>query len=229
MQSLAAIPFFRSATDIDLKPFEQRCTWRRFDEGQVAVDYEDMSDDVYFIISGDVRILVRTTGGKEVILSDMHAGQFFGELAAIDGVARSANVTALTRAEMCIVPGSVFRDMVYGSRAMTEALMRLLSGRVRALNSRLVEHTVLDVRHRLYAELLRLSQPRHGHEGERIVTPPPFHHVLAGRVGCRREQVSRELGAMIAAGLAEKLKGGLVLKRPGDLAARIETALREAD
>ena len=229
MQTLAAIPFLRSATDLDLRAYEAKCLWRRFEEGQVAVDYEDLSDDVYFIVSGDVRILVRTTGGKEVILSDMHSGQFFGELAAIDGVPRSANVTALTRADMCIVPGAVFRAMVYGSRALTEALMQLLSGRVRALNGRLVEHTVLDVRHRLFAELLRLSQPRHGHDGERIVTPPPFHHVLAGRVGCRREQISREVGMMIATGLAEKLKGGLVLKRPADLAARIETAMREAD
>lgn len=229
MQSLASIPFFREAVDIDLVAFDRRCLWRRFEEAQVVVDYEDASDDVYFIVAGDVRVLVRTSGGKEVILSDMHAGQFFGELAAIDGVPRSANVTALTRCDMAIVPGALFRDLVFGSRILTERLMRLLTGRIRMLNGRLIEHTVLDVRHRVYAELLRLSQPRAGHPGERIVSPPPYHHVLAGRVGCRREQISRELGAMITLGLAEKLKGGFVLKRPDDLMARIEAALREAD
>ena len=228
MQTLATIPFFRDATDIDYRAFDRRCTWRKFDEAQVAVDFEDRSEDVYFLISGDVRILVRTTGGKEVILTDMHPGQYFGELSAIDGTPRSANVTALTRCEMCIVGGAVFREMVYASRQLCEKLLRLLSTRVRDLNARIIEHTVLDVRHRLYAELLRLSQPRAGHPGERIVTPPPFHHVLAGRVGCRREQVTRELAQMAAAGLAEKLRGGVVLKKPDELSIRIDAALKQA-
>lgn len=229
MQTLATIPFFKEASDVDFRSFDRRCTWRKFEEGQVAVDFEDTTDDVFFLISGDVRILVRTPGGKEVILSDMHAGQYFGELAAIDGTARSANVTALTRCEMCIVSGTVFRELIYGSRQLCERLLKLLSRRVRDLNERVIEQTVLDVRHRLYAELLRLSQPRAGHPGERIVTPPPFHHVLAGRVGCRREQVSRELSQMIAQGLAERLRGGLVLKKPDDLSERIESALKVSD
>src|SRR6476659_7702009 len=100
MAGLARVPFFREA-GIDLGPFETRCHWRRFDTDEILVDFEDPSTDVYFIVSGEVRILIRTQAGKEVILGEMRGGQFFGELAAIDGVARSANVTALTRGEVC--------------------------------------------------------------------------------------------------------------------------------
>ncbi|MDJ1160255.1 Crp/Fnr family transcriptional regulator [Chelatococcus sp. SYSU_G07232] len=226
MASLARIPFFKDA-GIDLAPFEARCNWRRFDTDEILVDFEDASTDVYFILSGDVRILVRTQSGKEVILGEMRGGQFFGELAAIDGVGRSANVTALTRGEACIVPSAVFRELVFASQVVGDRLLRLLAARVRELNARLMEHSVLDLRHRLYAELLRLSVPRAGHDGERVVTPPPYHHVLAARIGCRREQVTREFTVLTSEGLVERTRGALVLKKPQVLESRVAEALRE--
>ncbi|APF37222.1 Crp/Fnr family transcriptional regulator [Chelatococcus daeguensis] len=226
MASLARVAFFKDI-DIDLGPFETRCNWRRFDEDEVLVDFEDASTDVYFLVAGDVRILVRTQSGKEVILGEMRGGQYFGELAAIDGVKRSANVTALTRGEVCIMPAAVFREIVFASKVVCDKVLRLLAGRVRELNARLMEHSVLDLRHRLYSELLRLSQPRAGHPGERVVTPPPYHHVLAARIGCRREQVTREFTALSSEDLVERTRGALVLKKPEVLEARVAEALRE--
>ncbi|ALA18492.1 MULTISPECIES: Crp/Fnr family transcriptional regulator [Chelatococcus] len=226
MASLARVAFFKDI-DIDLGPFETRCNWRRFDEDEVLVDFEDASTDVYFLVAGDVRILVRTQSGKEVILGEMRGGQYFGELAAIDGVKRSANVTALTRGEVCIMPAAVFREIVFASKVVCDKVLRLLAGRVRELNARLMEHSVLDLRHRLYSELLRLSQPRAGHPGERVVTPPPYHHVLAARIGCRREQVTREFTTLSSEDLVERTRGALVLKKPEVLEARVAEALRE--
>ncbi|MCZ8259052.1 MAG: Crp/Fnr family transcriptional regulator [Beijerinckiaceae bacterium] len=228
MQSLAAIPFFKDASDLDLKTFERRCVWKRVEEGQILVDFEDQSSDVYFLAAGDVRIQIRTAGGKEVILADMRSGEYFGELAAIDGIARSANVSALTRAEICIVSAGVFREMLAASRILSDKLLRLLAARVRDLNTRLLEHTVLDIRHRLYAELLRLSAPRPSAAPARVISPPPVHHVLAARVGCRREQITRELGAMKAENLMERTRGALVLLDPDTLRQRIAQAMREA-
>lgn len=227
MQSLSGVPFFKIAKDFPFERFERRCSWRKFDEGQVILDYEDSSSDVYFITNGEVRILIRTQGGKEVILADLKVGDYFGELAAIDGIPRSANVTALIRAETCIVPGAVFREMLFCNEPLCDKVLRLLSGRVRELNARLIEHTVLDVRHRLYSELLRLSSPRAGHPGERAISPPPFHHVLAGRIGCRREQITRELSNMSGEDLLEKTRGALVIKKPSVLSERIAQVLRE--
>ena len=190
MQTLARLPFFKDA-GIDLERFDRRCAWKRFDEGEVIVDFDDTSTDVYFLISGEVRILIRTQAGKEVILGEMRAGQFFGELAAIDDVKRSANVSALTRSDMCIMPAAVFREAVHSSPVVADRLLRLLTGRIRELNARVTEHAVLDLKHRLYSELLRMSVPRPGHEGERAGSPPPAHHVIAARIGRRREQVTR--------------------------------------
>jgi CRP-like cAMP-binding protein len=226
MQTLARIPFFKDVGDIDFAKFDRRCTWRRYEENEVVVDFEDTSSDVYFILNGEVRVLIRTPSGKEIILAEMKTGQFFGELAAIDDVPRSANVTVLTRSELCIMPASVFREIVFASKAVCDRVLRLLTGRIRESNARLTEHSVFDIKHRLYAELLRLAHARAGHDGQKIVSPPPFHHVLAGRIGCRREQITRELSALSQAGLIEKSRGGLVLLKPKVLEQRLEEALR---
>jgi CRP-like cAMP-binding protein len=226
MARLAGIPLLKDA-GIDLSRFEARSHWRRFEPDEILVDFDDLSTDVYFLLSGDVRVLIRTQSGKEVILGEMRGGQLFGELAAIDGVKRSANVTALTRGEVGIMPSAVFRELVFASPTVADRLLRLLAGRVRELNSRLMEQAVLDLRHRLYSELLRMSAPRAGHGSERVVTPPPFHHVLAARIGCRREQVTREFTTMAHEGLVERTRGALVIKRPDVLEARVAEAFRE--
>jgi CRP-like cAMP-binding protein len=226
MQTLARIPFFKDVGDVDFARYDRRCAWRRYDENEVVVDFEDESSDVYFIVSGEARVLIRTVSGKELILADLRAGQFFGEMSAIDGVARSANVTSLTRTELCIMPAAVFCDILFDSRAICEKVLRLLTGRIRESNARLTEHSIFDLKHRLYAELLRMSHTRAGHDGQKIVSPPPFHHVLAARIGCRREQVTRELSSLAQEGLVEKSRGGLILLRPKTLEARLAEAMR---
>lgn len=212
---------------IDFAAIEGRCRWKKFDPNEILLDFDDPSTDVYFLVAGDVRILMRTAAGKEVILGEMRGGQLFGELSAIDGVKRSANVTALTRGEVCVMPAAIFREVLYNSPVVAERMFRILTNRIRELNARVMEHTVLDLRHRLYSELLRMSVPRNGHEGQRVVTPPPYHHVLAGRIGCRREQVTREFSTMTQDALIERTRGALVLLRPELMQARVSEALRE--
>ncbi|MDB5513087.1 MAG: cyclic nucleotide-binding protein [Enterovirga sp.] len=226
MNRLAAIPLFKGA-EIDLAPFETRVRWKHFTPDEILVDFDDASTDIFFLASGDVRVLIRTRSGKEVILGEMRAGALFGELAALDGVKRSANVTALTRGEVCVMSAAVFREILFAAPTVADRVLRLLTTRVRELDARLMEQTVLDLKHRLYSELLRLSIPRAGHATERVVTPPPFHHVLAARIGCRREQVTREFTQMDAEALIERTRGALVLKRPDIFQSRVAAALRE--
>ena len=227
MSIFDGIPFFSGLDAKRIEKYGRQCQRKRFVEHELVVDFEDLSKDVYFIVAGDVRVLNRTASGKEVILGDFGAGNFFGEMAAIDDAHRSANVTALTNAEVLIVPPTIFREIIYSEPKICERLMRLFTERVRLLNARLFERSVLDLRHRLYAELLRMSIKRKGVKDQMIISPPPFQHDLAARIGCRREQVSRELTAMIEDGLLEKIRGGLVLPRPALLKKRIQDAMNE--
>lgn len=228
MQSLAQIAFFKGVADLDPARFERRCVWKKIDEGQAVVGFDDATSDVYFLVSGDVRIEVRTAGGKELILADLSEGDLFGDLSAIDGEPRSASVTALTNVVICIVGAALFREMLAASPTLSGKMMQRLSRRIRELNVRLLEHTALDIRHNLYAELLRLSAPRAQSAPARVVSPPPYHHVLAARLGCRREQVTRELIAMERDGLLVKTRGALILPDPEAIRSRISQKMQAA-
>ena len=225
MARLAGIKLFKGL-DIDLERSEARANWRRFDPEEVLVDFDEPSTDVYFLLSGEVRVLMRTASGKEVILYEMRPGDLFGELAALDGVPRSANVTALTRGEACVMPASVFKELLFSHQSVAERLFCLMASRIRELNARFMEQTVLDLRHRLYSELLRLSSPRQDRSGERVITPPPFHHIVAARIGCRREQITREFTMLTQEGLIERTRGALILRQPDVLKARVAEALQ---
>ncbi|MDP8918426.1 MAG: cyclic nucleotide-binding domain-containing protein, partial [Pseudomonadota bacterium] len=126
MARLAGIKLFKGL-EIDLAPFEARANWRRFDPDEVLVDFDEPSTDVYFLLSGEVRVLMRTASGKEVILYEMKPGDLFGELAALDGVARSANVSALTKGEACVMPASVFKELLFSHRSVAERLFCLMA------------------------------------------------------------------------------------------------------
>ncbi|MEL6784680.1 MAG: Crp/Fnr family transcriptional regulator, partial [Pseudomonadota bacterium] len=156
-------------------------------------------------------------------------GHFFGEIAAIDNEGRSANVTALSRAQMCIMPQRVFLDMLENCPSVNKAVMHTLAERCRNLNARLAEHCFLQTKHRLYSELLRQSKPRPGHEGQRSISPPPIQKDLASRIGTRREVVSREIANLKRGGVVDKTTGALILCDLPKLNALISEGWEEAE
>ena len=229
MDTLAQIPLFADLSPEIIEAQSKRCRWRAYDENELVIDYDDESCDVRFIVSGAVRIILRIATGKEVILSEMREGDYFGEIAAIDDSGRSANVTALLRSQMCIMPQSVFLELLETQPSFNRAVLRTLAERVRHLNVRLAEHCFLQTRHRLYNELLRLSRPRPNQPGQRSISPPPTQKDLAARIGTRREVVSREIASLKRAGIVDKTTGALVLCDLDRLNAMIHEGWDEAD
>ena len=229
MDSLSQIPLFQGVDDATIERQSMRCAWRSYEENELIIDYEDDTRDVRFIIDGKVRIILRIATGKEVILTEMREGEFFGEIAAIDEEGRSANVTALNRTRICAMPQSVFIEMVETQPSVNRAVMKTLATRCRNLNSRLAEHCFLQTKHRLYTELLRLARPRLGHEGQRSISPPPTQKDLASRIGTRREVVSREIANLKRNRIVDKTTGALVLCDLPKLNALISAGWAEAE
>jgi CRP-like cAMP-binding protein len=225
MTDLDAIPVFETLDADTRARISQRCRRMSVDANQMIIDFEDPSTDVYFLVSGRVRILYRSPVGKEVILGELGAGGCFGELAAIDGRPRAANVTALHRSELVVMPAPIFSGLINDNPAFALHFLALLAERIRSLNTRLAEYSFLQVRPRLLCELLRLSRQRSSSSGERIITPPPLQNDLAARIGSRREVVSRELSALVRDGLVAKARGALVLTNPAELNRRISVAM----
>lgn len=229
MESISSIQLFEALGEDVAKQHSSRCAWHTYEPNELVIDYEDDTCDVRFVLSGSVRVVLRIVTGKEVILTEMGPGDYFGELAALDGEGRSANVTALTKTRVCIMPQSVFLDLLRSEPAVNEKLLRMLANRVRQLNERLSEHCFLQTKHRLYIELLRESKPRSGHPDQRSISPPPVQRDLAARIGTRREVVSREIAKLKREAVVETTTGALVLSNVSKLNELIRQGWDEAD
>jgi DNA-binding MarR family transcriptional regulator len=87
------------------------------------------------------------------------------------------------------------------------------------------EFSTLDVRHRIHAELLRLSRTEAGDPARAVISPPPVHAEIAARISTRREAVARELKALERDNLIERRRGALVLTDVDRLRRMINEAI----
>ena len=220
MDSLKQFSLFEGVDEQLIERFDKQCTWRNYAPGELIIDHHDSTNDVRFIASGEVRVVVRMGDGREVIFNDHQAGTYFGEVASIDGKPRSANVTALTKTRLCILPAPALKMLVYEAPQVGWQIMEKLVELVRNLSTRLAEFTFLQAKHRICAELLRTSRPRQGFDDQRIVSPPPIQKDIADRVSSRREVVSREMKVLERDGILEKSRGGLIIVNVEELRRR---------
>ena len=210
-ETLAKIHLFRSLSPANVQLLDTQCVWRRFESRQWIINYQDTNQDVFFVVSGTVHVKIQAISGRELLLREINAGEYFGELAAIDNQPRSAGIVAVTDVVISRMPASVFRSTLHAYPDACDQVLALLAGQIRTLANRVNEFTTLDSRHRIYAELLRLSKPVAGKAGQAVVSPPPAHSEIAARVSIRREAVAREIKSLERSGLIERRRGALVL------------------
>src|SRR5262249_7386192 len=163
---------FRSLDATAIGHLDTQCSWRRATAGEWILDYQDDSNDVFFVVAGAVRVMIQSAG-REVLLRQIEAGEYFGELAAIDGQPRSSGIVAATDVTIARMPASAFRAAVHAHTDTCDQLLALLAGQIRILANRVNEFSTLDVRHRIVAELLRLGRPDPGKPGRATISPPP--------------------------------------------------------
>ena len=216
-ETLEKIGLLRSLDRAARETFEARCQWRHARPKEWLLEHNDIGTDIYFLSSGVVRVLITPSPDREIILGDIEAGGYFGEMAAIDGQPRSAGILAITDATIARMPALVFREIIRKYPDVSEQLLAQLVARIRTLDQRVNEFSSMHVKHRIYAELLRRSRPDPTDQRRAIVSPPPVHADIAARVSTRREMVARELKALERAGLLSKRRGAFVLNNVPEL------------
>ena len=198
--ALHSIAVFREISLEECAAIAERCGGRQYANGEEIISYRDQTNDVYFIVSGDVRATIFTYSGKKVSFRDIGAGNVFGEWAAIDGEPRSSSVVALSEAFVASMSADAFKVVVTSHPNIAWILMQELTRLARQLSGRIVEFSALGVAGRLHAELLRLAEQNVQADGSGVITPFPTNEELASRISTRREAVNRELRRL------EKLK-----------------------
>jgi CRP/FNR family cyclic AMP-dependent transcriptional regulator len=227
IETLATIPLFRSLGVDEVSRLDTQCLWRMVSADEWIIDYQEQTDDVIFVVSGIVRVKIQSIAGREVLLREIATGEFFGELAAIDGQPRSSGIVAVTDVVVARMPKTVFRAAIHSHPDVCDQVLTILAGQIRMLANRVNEFATFDVRHRIYAELLRMARPAPGYGGRMVISPPPFHADIAARVSTRREAVTREIKALESSGLIVRRRGAIELTNPDAIRKLIENASSE--
>lgn len=162
VETLAKIDLFRSLSPDEIRILNSRCIWRRAKPKEWILEYRDNGKEVFFLTFGTVRVMIQSVGGRETILRDIYAGDFFGEVAAIDGQNRSAGILALTEATIARMTPSTFVETITGNPGLVKELLIRMAAQARSLANRVREFNAMGVRERLLTTLLRLSQHKTG-------------------------------------------------------------------
>ena len=211
-----------------LEILAHQCSWRRVEPGQPIVARNSPDRDVHFVVSGRVRVTTFSAGGRQVTFRDEEAGDVIGDLAAIDGQPRSADVLALEDVLVASLSPEHFRALIAAEPLVRERVLQRLAGLVRLLSQRVIELSTLGVQNRIHAELLRLARLA-GDGGNRVrLEPAPKHADIASQVSTYREQVTRELSALTKQGLLQKEGQALVLTDVARLERMVEEVRLEA-
>jgi len=200
-----------------LKQLAAQCGWRRYAAGHRVISRQAPGQDVYLIISGRVRVTSFSASGRQVTFRDIPAGDWFGDFAAIDGLSRSADIVALESALIATMPPGIFRNLLHTHPAVCDRMLNRLVTSVRELTERVFDLSTLGVQNRVHAELLRLAREAGIRGNTARLDPAPKHTELASQVSTYREQVTRELSALVKQGLIERSGRALVITNVASL------------
>lgn len=194
-----------------LEDLARQCRWRRFQTGQRIISRKAPDQDVYLIVSGQVSVTAYSATGRQVTYRDIAAGDWFGDFAAIDGLSRSADVVALQDTLLASMSPTAFRRLLHEHPAVCDRMLQRLVALVRELTERVFDLSTLGVQNRVHAELLRLARQAGVRNNVARIDPAPKHADIAGQVSTYREQVTRELSAILKLGLVQRAGSALVI------------------
>lgn len=189
----ASVPLFSCLSSMDRSAVCKIMIPRTFSAHEVIVHEDDDEGQTFFIlVSGKVHVAVFTTEGKSAILATLKPGDFFGEMAMLDGEPRSASVIASEQCTLLMLYRKMFIDILQRYPKITIQILIEMSRRLRRANRHINTLSLMSVYGRVADVLLQLAKEQGQRLRNMIVIPNrPTHQVIADMAGTSRETVSR--------------------------------------
>ncbi len=165
---------------------------RRYAKDEVVFHADEAGDVFCLIREGRVKVTMTSPEGKEIILSTMGPGDFFGEMSLIDNEPRSASVIATERLDLVTIWRTDFLQILSENFSITRKLLAVLSRRLREASARIESLATMDVYGRLARYFLDLAaQQGKILDNGYVSVVRPTHQSIANTIGTSRETVSR--------------------------------------
>ena len=205
---LKNVPLLASFPDEQLRVLTAVVSRRSVPRGTVVMAAGDPTDSLYLVISGRLKVMMSDAEGKEVILSFLGAGEYFGEMGLIDDSPRSASVVSSEPCELLAIAKRDFKRCLADNFEMATAVMRGLVRRLREADRKIGSLALLDVYGRVARLLIDMSE---NVDGQTIVTRKIAKQDIAKMIGASREMVSRVMKDLQSGGYIEMRGSSIVL------------------
>ncbi len=208
---LRFIPLFSELDEDEIESIQQLITFHEVPKKTVVLQEGEAGNSLFIIIKGSVKISYYAPDGREVVLSLLEEGAFFGEMSLLDKEPRSATVSTLDDTRLGQIRRHDFERLLLKNPKIALKLLTETVGRLRRTSQILERISTMDVPHRLYYYLKDFGD-RFGKAGSDglVAVQLPTHQMIADQLSTSRETISRAVSAL--------KKDGIIIKAdlPGD-------------
>lgn len=213
--TLTRIPLFARLSPSEHEQLARWLSRRSFRRGEILFRQGDPGDTLLIVVSGQVKVILSTPDGEEAVVAIFGPGDFFGDMALLDGRPRSASVVALEPTNTLILHRRDFQEFMRLHPVVAEDMFAVLADRLRRLDEQLKQTYFLDLPVRLAHKLLQLAVEK-GHKTTEgvLIDLPLTQSDLAGMVGASRQRVNRVLAELQDKQVIRIERRGITILRP---------------
>lgn len=210
-QLVRRVPLLACLTDEDIEGLAGSLVPRHFSVHEVIVERGDSGRSLFVVASGRLHVVLSGADGREVILSRLGAGDFFGEMALLDGGPRSGTVIGVEAGELLELSREVFYRLLGHEPRIAARLFRELCGRLRQADEMIGDLALLDVCGRIARALVEIAGSAAERSGDILLSPRPRLAEIAGRANTTEETVSRVLRRLHESGAISLSRSAVVI------------------
>ena len=188
---------------------EKLCEFKTFKQNDLVTTREEESKNFFFTVSGTYSVETIINEDQDLRYADLRENEFFGEMSAIDGLPRSADVRCRTPGEIAELKHTDFERLLATEPQLTLRLLKLFTARLRQTNQRLEDFSTTTPTARVIQQLVRLVRSSSLNPGQWLISPSPKHDEIAAWTGTSKSFVSSILGQL--------MHDGIIIRRNRDL------------
>src|SRR3989304_2231043 len=183
---LRRVPLFAELSEAEIARLGDIARERGYPKNSVILFEDAPGDALYVVVTGLVKGALVGEDGREVILSVLKEGDFFGEMSLIDDQPRSAHVIAMEDSSLVVLRREDFQHRIREAPGVPLGMRKAMSRRLREADEKIGGLVLLDVNGRVAKLLLSMADENDGVQITRRVT----HPTIAQMVGASRETAS---------------------------------------
>ena len=201
---------FLGLSEHDISALSRHAVTRAYPKNTIIMNEGDLTDTLYIIVSGRVKVFLADEEGREIVLDTQGPGEYFGEMVLDEGP-RSASVMTLEPCRFQVIPKDEVKALLHSHPDFALHLVRKLIYRSRVLTEHVKSLALKNVYGR-FAKLLQEMATREN--GKLVINEKLSQQEMANRIGASREMINRIVKDLTTGGYISSEGQRMVINKP---------------